>query len=187
MPNLLYFYINTSPHISAVTSMVVLRSSLISGLSGILLRYFLNDYGMVPVAPVITGITFVFTLCMRCISLVSSFYFGIFSASFLITFLSPEIATSINTYTRFSLSRIIMSGLFLGMVLSLCTFWFHNMVTFPSCLVSANFGACLYQFSLPNCTHYFLACVKLVKHTPSCSFASIGHADIMWSFVSPNC
>jgi hypothetical protein len=27
-----------------------------------LLRYFLNDFEMVPVAPVITGITFVFTL-----------------------------------------------------------------------------------------------------------------------------
>jgi hypothetical protein len=26
-----------------------------------LLRYFLNDFGIVPVAPIITGITFVFT------------------------------------------------------------------------------------------------------------------------------
>jgi len=37
-----------------------------------------------------------------------------FSASFLITFLSPEIATSINIHVPFSFSRIIMSGLLLG-------------------------------------------------------------------------
>ena len=43
-----------------------------------------------------------------------------------------------------------MSGLLLGIVLSICTYWFHNMVTL-------------------------------------CSFASIGHADIMWSIVSSNC
>jgi len=36
---------------------------------------------MVPVAPIITGITFVFTFYMRCISIVWSLYFRIFSAS----------------------------------------------------------------------------------------------------------
>ena len=40
---------------------------------------------MVPVAPIITGITLVFTFHMRCISIVRSLYFKIFSASFLIT------------------------------------------------------------------------------------------------------
>jgi hypothetical protein len=85
-----------------------------------LLMYFLNDFEMVPVAPVITGITFVFTLHMRCISTVS-LYLGIFSAYFFITFLSPEIATFINIHVRFSLSRIMMSGLVLGMVLLVCT------------------------------------------------------------------
>jgi hypothetical protein len=77
---------------SAVINMVVFRSYLISCFSGVLLRYFLNDYGMVPVAPVITGMTFVFTSCIQCISLVRSFYeyCRIFSASFLITFPSPE-------------------------------------------------------------------------------------------------
>ena len=39
----------------------------------------------------------------------------------LLTFLSPEIATSINIHVPFSLSRIIMSGLLLGIVLSVCT------------------------------------------------------------------
>jgi len=79
-------------------------------------------------------------------------YFRIFSASYLITFLSPEIATSINVHVPFSLSRIMMSGLLLGTVLSVCTCWFHNMVTLPSWLVSTDFGTCSYQCFLSNCT-----------------------------------
>jgi hypothetical protein len=47
-----------------------------------LLMYFLNDFEMVPVARIITGITFVFTFHMRCISIVRSLYFKIYSASF---------------------------------------------------------------------------------------------------------
>jgi hypothetical protein len=82
---------------------------------------FLNDFETVPVAPIITGITFAFTFHMRCIYTVRSLYFKIFSAYFLITFLSPGIAISINTRVPFSLSRIIMSGMLLGMVLSVCT------------------------------------------------------------------
>jgi hypothetical protein len=39
----------------------------------------------------------------------------------LITFLSSEIPTSINIRVRFSLSRIMMSGLLLGMVVLVCT------------------------------------------------------------------
>jgi hypothetical protein len=34
------------------------------------LMYFLNDFEMVPVAPIITGITLVFTFHIRCISIV---------------------------------------------------------------------------------------------------------------------
>jgi len=60
--------------------------------SGMLLTYFLNDFEIVPIAPIITGITFVFTFHMGCISIVRSLYFRILSASFLIIFLSPEIA-----------------------------------------------------------------------------------------------
>jgi hypothetical protein len=48
----------------------------------LLLTYFLNDSEMVPVVPIITGITLVFTFHMRCISIVRSLYFKIFSASF---------------------------------------------------------------------------------------------------------
>ena len=129
--NLLYFYISTSRSMCAVPSMAVYWSSLTSCFPGMLLTYFLNDFETVPVAPIITGITFVFTFHMRRISIVRSLYFRIFSASFLITFLSPEIATSINIQVPSSLSRIIMSGLLLGIVMPVCTCWFHNMVTLP--------------------------------------------------------
>jgi hypothetical protein len=56
-------------------------------------KYFLSDFNLVPVASVITGIAFVSTFHMRYICTVRSLYFRIFSAAFLITFLSPEIAT----------------------------------------------------------------------------------------------
>ena len=109
--NLLYFYvyISTSRSMCAVPNMAVFCSSFTSCFPGMLLTYFLNEFEIVPVAPIITGITFVFTFHMRCITIERS-YFRIFSASFLITFLSPEIATSINIHVPFSLSRIIMSG-----------------------------------------------------------------------------
>ena len=80
---------------------------------GMLLTYFLNEFEIVPVVSVITGITFVYTFHMRCIYIVRSSYFRMLSASFLITFLSPENTTSINIHVPFSLSRF-MSGLLLG-------------------------------------------------------------------------
>jgi hypothetical protein len=86
-----------------------------------LLRYFLNDFEMVPVAPIITGITFVFTFHMCYISIVRYLYFKIFSASCLITFLSPQIATSINIHVIFSLSRIMVSGFVVVVVVNTFT------------------------------------------------------------------
>ena len=86
--NLLYFYISTFRSMCAVPNMAVFCSSLTSCLPCMLLTYFLNDFEIVPVAPVFTRIIFVFTFHMRCISIVRSLYFIIFSASFLITFLS---------------------------------------------------------------------------------------------------
>jgi hypothetical protein len=50
--------------------------------------YFLNDFEMVPVAPIITGITLVFTYHMRCISIVRSLYFKIFQAPLLLLLLT---------------------------------------------------------------------------------------------------
>ena len=98
--NLLYSYISTFRSLCAVPNMAVFCSSFTSCFPGMLLTYFLNNYEIVPVAPIITGITFVSTFHMRCISIVNSLYFRIFSASFLITFLSPEIAMSINIHLR---------------------------------------------------------------------------------------
>ena len=82
--NLLYFYISTfrSTRMCAVPNMAVFCSSLTLCFPGMLLTYFLNDFEIVPVAPIITGLAFVFTLHMRYISIVRYLYFRIFSASF---------------------------------------------------------------------------------------------------------
>ena len=54
----------------AVPNMTVFSSSLTSCFPSMLLTYFLNDFEIVPVAPIITGITFVFTFYVRSISIV---------------------------------------------------------------------------------------------------------------------
>ena len=58
---LLFFYVSTSRSMCAVPNMVVFCSSLMSWFPGMSLTYFLNDLEMVPVAPIITDITLVFT------------------------------------------------------------------------------------------------------------------------------
>ena len=70
--NLLYFYISTFRSVCAVPNMAVFCSSFTSCFPGMLLMYFLNYFETVPVVPIITGITFVFTFHMRCISIVRS-------------------------------------------------------------------------------------------------------------------
>jgi len=55
-----------------VHNMVVSCSSSISCFPRMLQRYFLNESEMVPVASIITGITFMFTFHMHCISIVRS-------------------------------------------------------------------------------------------------------------------
>ena len=70
MLNLLHFYISTFRSMCAVPNMAVFFSSLTSYFPGMLLTYFLNDFEIVPVAPIITGIALVFTFHMRCISIV---------------------------------------------------------------------------------------------------------------------
>jgi len=62
-------------------------SSLISCSPGMLLKYCLRDFEMVPVAPVVAGITFAFTFHMHCISVVRSLYFRIFAAHLLLLLL----------------------------------------------------------------------------------------------------
>jgi len=177
----------------AVPNMTVFCNSLISLFPGMLLKYCLSDFETVQLAAVSTGITFAFTFHMRRISVIRSLYFKIFSASFLNTFLSPEIASSINMHVPFLVSRIMMSGLLLGRVLSVRTCWFHNMVTLLSWLVSTDFGTWSYQCLLSNFTLVFLHILKCSwAHTPSClftccSFADMAHADMVCSTVTSNC
>ena len=90
--NLLYFYISTFQSTCAVPNMAVFCSSLTSCFPGMLFTYFLNDFEIVSVVPIIT---FVFTFHMGYISIVRSLYYRIFLASLLITFLSSGIITTI--------------------------------------------------------------------------------------------
>ena len=73
--NLLYFYISTFRSMCAVPNMAVFCSSLTSRFPGILLTYFLNDFEIVLVAPIITGITFVFTFYVRYYSRCYYYYY----------------------------------------------------------------------------------------------------------------
>jgi hypothetical protein len=91
--NILYFYISTLLSTCAVPSVAVFCGYFMSRFSYMLFRYFFNDFEMVSVAPVFTGINLVFTFHIKCIGIVRSVYFKIFLASFLITFLSREMAT----------------------------------------------------------------------------------------------
>ena len=120
--------------------LVFFYSSLIACFPGLLLKYCLSALAMVPVVPVVTGINFAVTFHMRWIYFLRSLYFKIFWTSFLITFLSPGIAPSINMHVLCLLSWTMMSGLFLGIFLSVRACWFHNMVTLPSRFVSTDFG-----------------------------------------------
>ena len=61
---LLFFYVSTFRSMCAVPNMAVFCSSLTSSFPGMSLTYFLSDLEMVPFAPIITGITLVFTLLL---------------------------------------------------------------------------------------------------------------------------
>ena len=52
--NLLYFYISTFRSMCTVPNMTVFCSSLTSCFPGMLLTYFLSNFEIVPVAPIIT-------------------------------------------------------------------------------------------------------------------------------------
>ena len=69
---LLFFYDSTFRSMCAVPNMAVFCSSFTSWFPGMSLTYFLNDLEMVPVAPIITGITLVFTFHMRCIRTITA-------------------------------------------------------------------------------------------------------------------
>ena len=87
MLNLLFFYISTFRSMCALPNMAVFCSSLISCFPVMLLMYFLNEFEMVPVVPIITDITFVVTFPLRCVSIVRFVHYRIFSTYFIITLL----------------------------------------------------------------------------------------------------
>jgi len=60
-----YFHITTFHSMCAVPNMAVFCSSLISYFPGRLLRYCLSNFEMVPVATIITSITFTWTFHMH--------------------------------------------------------------------------------------------------------------------------
>jgi len=60
----LYDYPNTLRNICAEPNVAVVCNSLISFFSVMLLRYYLSDFEMVSLPPIITGITFAFTFHM---------------------------------------------------------------------------------------------------------------------------
>jgi hypothetical protein len=86
MIKVLYSYINTFCSILPVPTVAAFCSTLMSCFLHMLLRYFVNNFEMVPVAYIITCITSVLN------STYAVFLFKIFSASFLIMFLSPDFA-----------------------------------------------------------------------------------------------
>ena len=77
-------------------SMALCCNSLISCFSSVMFKYFMNDFELLPFAPIITSVNFHFTFHMRCISIVRNLHYRILSNSFLITFLFPEIAKFFN-------------------------------------------------------------------------------------------
>ena len=109
MLNLLYFYINTFPSMCAASSMAVFCSSWFHtfpvcclGIFCMILRPSSCPY---------------YHWYHICFYIPHALYFYC-KASFFITFLSHKIATSISIHVPLSLSRIMMSSLLLGMVLS---------------------------------------------------------------------
>ena len=72
-PTPLYLYVSTFRSMCAVPNMAVFCSSLTSWFPGMLLTYFLNDFEMVPVARIITGIIFIIIIIIIIIITVPSF------------------------------------------------------------------------------------------------------------------
>jgi len=88
-----YFYSSTSQSTCTVPSVAVFCSSLMLCFPGMLLRYFLNDFEMVPVAFIFYLVSLLVIHCTCGMFLLSGIcILKSFLASFFITFLSPQIA-----------------------------------------------------------------------------------------------
>jgi hypothetical protein len=127
---------------------------------------------MVPVAPIITGITFDFTFHIHWLSIMRSLYLKIFSAYFLIKFLSPQFATSITVHIPILSSQIMTSSLLLRTVLSVHTCRINNVVnghTNVRCLIWMQFPFCCYC-----CNHYYY----YYSYCSVCTFSKLQKATI---------
>jgi len=162
MINILSFHISRPAlrSMCVVSSMAVFYSYLISCFPDMFVTYFLNDERWLQLPLLFAGITFVFKLQMRCISMLRYLYFRNFPPAFLITLQALTVARCNNTHVVFSLSRIMVSSLLLGMVLLVLTCWFHNTVNLASWFVSPNFGTYSYQCSLSSFTSISFRMVK---------------------------
>jgi hypothetical protein len=110
------------------------------------------------------------------LQLIVNFFF----ASFLITFLSDGIATSINKQIL-SLFLIIMSRKFARTCLFVCTPWFHHTVMLSYQLSNVGVPVFCY-FSSWFLTYWVMEmCTYLIMYS---FLAWVGHPDIRWSVVS---
>jgi hypothetical protein len=82
-----------------------------------------------------------------------------------------------------------MSGLLLGMVLSVWNCWFHSMVTLPPWPVSTDFGTCSYQ-CFCQIVPLLLLLLLLLLFPPSslknrACIPHTGHIELQSSALSP--
>ena len=152
-----------------------------------LLGYCLRNFEMVPLAPFISGTIFIFTFHMRCDSVVSSLYLGIFWASFLATFLSSLNCHIINTHVPLLLSRIMMSGFWLWTVLPACSNSFHSMIYFTvmTFMTNCHMHTSVHCLLLPLSLHSSARTLSCLFSY--CSCANTEHADTVCSTVLSKC
>jgi hypothetical protein len=97
---LFYFYVSTSQSRCAVPSMAVFCSSFMSCFLDKLLRYCLDDFEVDQVSLLLL-VSFLLLHSTCAVSIIRSSNCRIFSASFLITFMSCEIAASVYIHVHF--------------------------------------------------------------------------------------
>jgi hypothetical protein len=97
---------------------------------------------MLPNALVITGISFLFSSHICCISVARSLYFTVSKAYILVTFLSAEIAASMKILVPFALSLIVMSDLFVICLVHQVGFITRKCSLFAFFMVACCFFAC---------------------------------------------
>ena len=112
----------------------------------------LSHFQTVPVAPIITGITFVFTVHMRSVSTVQSLYFRILSAPLFITFLPPfhhhTLRCPVYCYRQFCHFPLFIPQYGYRTVMT-CFYQFRYMATLSNCaLPYSTVQLTLYHVSL---------------------------------------